>query len=292
MNINKYFSKLALLFVAIAWGSSAVVIKSSTDTLPAGTLLAWRFTLAFLFLVTFNLKKLKMIDKSYWKSGFLIGLCLFLACFTQTIGVMLEMPGKSLFLSSAYCVFVPFLTWLLLKKRPKITHIIAAFLCTAGIILVSTEGGFYISFGDSISIISSIFWALQIVTIAKYSKEKDPSLITLLQFAVCMVLAWGYSFLFENPISVTWKCDTILSVLYLGFVCSGLCFFLQTAAQKIENPTNTAIILSFENIIGLIFGALLFNEKFTTRSIIGFILMFTAIIVAENLGTTKSVPPA
>ena len=121
-----------------------------------------------------------MIDKSYWKSGFLIGLCLFAACFTQTIGVMLEMPGKSLFLSSAYCVFVPFLTWLLLKKRPKITHIIAAFLCTAGI----------------------------------------------------------------------------------------------------------------ENIIGLIFGALLFNEKFTTRSIIGFILMFTAIIVAENLGTTKSVPPA
>ena len=53
------FGKLALLFVAVAWGSSMVVIKGSTDYLPAGTLLAMRFTIASIALAIVNNKKLK-----------------------------------------------------------------------------------------------------------------------------------------------------------------------------------------------------------------------------------------
>ena len=123
------FGKLALIFVAIAWGSSMVVIKGSTDTLPAGTLLACRFTIASILLALANIKKLKQLNKDYIISGIIIGLCLFFAYFTQTIGVMLEMPGKSHFLSSAYCVFVPFLGWLVLKEKPKMYHIMAAVMC-------------------------------------------------------------------------------------------------------------------------------------------------------------------
>ena len=63
------FGKLALLFVAVAWGSSMVVIKGSTDILPAGSLLAWRFTIAALVLGLVNIKRLKQIDKEYIKSG-------------------------------------------------------------------------------------------------------------------------------------------------------------------------------------------------------------------------------
>ena len=43
-------AKLALLVVAIVWGSSLVVVKSSTDTLPPIFLLALRFTIGCLTL--------------------------------------------------------------------------------------------------------------------------------------------------------------------------------------------------------------------------------------------------
>lgn len=276
------FGKLALIFVAVAWGSSMVVIKGSTDTLPPGTLLACRFTIASIILLIANWKKLKMIDKEYIKSGIYIGLCLFMAFFTQTVGVMLEMPGKSHFLSSAYCVFVPFLGWLILKERPKLFHIIAAVMCAVGIIMVSVVGSFSISFGDSISIISSVFWAMQIVAIAKWGNDKDPVIITMLQFMVCAVLAWIFTLTMENPFAIQWNAGAVGGVLYLGIVCSGICFLLQTIAQKTENPTSVSIILSFENIFGLVFGAVFFNEKFTVNAIIGFILIFSAIIVAET----------
>ena len=202
------FGKLALLFVAVAWGSSMVVIKGSTDILPAGSLLAWRFTIAALVLGIVNIKRLKQIDKEYIKSGILIGVCLFMAYFTQTLGVMLEMPGKSHFLSSAYCVFVPFLGWIILKERPKIYHIIAAIMCAIGIILVSLVGSFSISYGDSISIISSVFWAAQIIAIAKWGNGKDPVLITILEFVVCAILSLGFHTNYGRSICYTVECSS------------------------------------------------------------------------------------
>ena len=171
---------LSLIFVAVAWGSSMVVIKGSTDTLPPGLLLTCRFTIASAMLAITNGKKLKQIDKEYIKSGIFIGVCLFMAYFTQTMGVMLEMPGKSHFLSSAYCVFVPFIGWFVLKEKPKIYHIIAAIMCAIGIIMVSLVGSFSLSFGDTFSIISSVFWASQIIAIAKWGNDKDPLLLSLI----------------------------------------------------------------------------------------------------------------
>lgn len=81
-----FYAKLSLLLVAIAWGSSLVVVKSSTDTLPATYLLALRFTIGCLVLCAVFHKKLHQIDGGYIKSGILIGGSLFMAYITQTLG--------------------------------------------------------------------------------------------------------------------------------------------------------------------------------------------------------------
>ena len=49
--------KLLLLFIAVAWGSSMVVIKGSTDFIPPGMLLALRFTIASIILAIIYRKK-------------------------------------------------------------------------------------------------------------------------------------------------------------------------------------------------------------------------------------------
>lgn len=279
---QKYKGKLMLLFVALAWGSTMVVIKGATDFIPPGFLLACRFTLASAALLFINRKKLHMLDRDYIKSGIIIGLCLFLAYFTQTIGVMLEMPGKSHFLSSAYCVFVPWLAWAILKEKPTKYNVTAAIMCAVGIVLVSVAGGFSISLGDSTSILSSVFWASQIVAIARFGKGKDPMLISMLQFMTSGVCAWIFTIFAEDLSTIQVNTGVIIGVLYLGLICSGMCFSFQTIAQKTEDPTSVSIILSFENIFGIICGVVFFSEQLTVRSVIGFTLMFIAIIVSET----------
>lgn len=273
--------KLLLLFIAVAWGSSMVVIKGSTDFIPPGMLLALRFTIASVILALIYRKQLKLIDKDYIKAGIFIGVCLFCAYFTQTIGVMLEMPGKSHFLSSAYCVFVPFIGWIVLREKPKMYHIVAATMCAVGIIFVSVAGTFSISFGDSISILSSLFWASQIIAIAKWGEDKDPGIITMLQFIVSAVLAWGFTLTQEHLGKVQINGGSNLRSSLPRYRLFGLCFLFQTISQKTESPTSVSIILSFENIFGIVFGMVFFNETMTVNKAIGFVLMFAAILIAE-----------
>lgn len=65
-------AKLALLVVAIVWGSSLVVVKSSTDTLPPIFLLALRFTIGCLTLALIFHKKLRLLNWDYMKMVLLL----------------------------------------------------------------------------------------------------------------------------------------------------------------------------------------------------------------------------
>lgn len=112
-------AKLALLVVAIVWGSSLVVVKSSTDTLPPIFLLALRFTIGCLTLALIFHKKLRLLNWDYMKMDFIIGLCLFLAYSSQTIGVIFAMPVKALFIISILCYCTVYdVEWL--KERNQV----------------------------------------------------------------------------------------------------------------------------------------------------------------------------
>ena len=112
-------------------------------------------------------------------------------------------------------------------------------------------------------------------------KDKDPGIITMLQFIVSAILAWAFTLTQETAGNVQINGEVVFGVLYLGIVCSGLCFLFQTISQKTESPTSVSIILSFENIFGIIFGMVFFNEQMTVNKAIGFVLMFAAILIAE-----------
>lgn len=195
---------------------------------------------------------------------------------------MLEMPGKSTFLSSAYCVFVPFLAWAAIKQRPDRFNITASVMCVVGIMISSVTSELSISFGDMLSLSSSFFYALQIVLISKFGKGKDPALITILQFAMVAVCSWIATFVFEDPMAVSWNIGAVAGVLYLALVCTTLVLLLQNVAQKCAEPTSVAIILSLESVFGVIFGILFFQEIVTVHSIIGFAMSFAAILISET----------
>ncbi len=60
---------------------------------------------------------------------------------SQTVGLTMIEPGRSAFLTSAYCVLVPFVSWLLMRQRPAARNIVAAALCLTGVGFVSLGSG-------------------------------------------------------------------------------------------------------------------------------------------------------
>lgn len=48
-----------------------------------------------------------------------VGLTYWGTMVTQTIGLQTIEPGRSAFLTAAYCVLTPFATWIISKNRPR-----------------------------------------------------------------------------------------------------------------------------------------------------------------------------
>ena len=274
-------SKTALFGASIIWGSSFLVVKSTMDSMQPHTLLAIRFTIGSILLCLIFHKRLKKLNKDYLISGGIIGVFLFIAYSIQTIGITDTTPGKNAFLTAVYCVIVPYLYWIVDKNRPDKYNIIAAVLCLSGIGLVSINSDFRIQFGDAFSLISGFFYAAHMVSISKLSKDRDPVLLTIVQFSYTAIISWVVTLLFED-IPKSFSANAIAELLYLAVFATAIALLLQNIGQKYTKPAPAAIILSLEAVFGVIFSVIFFKEEITLKLFFGFLLIFIAIITSET----------
>ncbi|WP_311492418.1 DMT family transporter [uncultured Anaerococcus sp.] len=290
-NKNRFLGKLMLLIVAILWGSSLTVVKLAQDTFRPNMILAIRFTISALILGLIFWKKLKTMTKHDIKNGLLIGVFLFMAYSIQTIGVGYTDPGRSAFLSASYCVIVPFLAWFALKKRPDRFNIIAAAFTIGGIYFVSMAGGNGTSvfdqgkeaiLGDGLALLAGFLFAAHIVAVTKLSEGKDPILMTILQFTMAAILSIVVTVVFEDNSAIVLSKKAVLGVGYLAIMCTTVALLLQNIGQKFATASSAALILSTESIFGILIPVMMGIESLNLNKIIGFVLIFIAIVISET----------
>ena len=283
MKNKKYIlSKAALFIAALIWGSTFVVVKDATFTMGASFILAMRFSIGSLVLISIYYKKLKIIDKSYLKGGLIMGTTLFISFWMQVFGLTLDTtPGKSAFLCAIYCVIVPFLYWIVIKEKPDKYNFIAAFLCIIGIGLVSLNENLYITSGDLITILSGFFAAINIIATSIYCKNKDALILTILQLSVVAILSW-IIVIITKGFPTEYTKTAVFGVVYLGIFATAIGLLFQSIGIKNTNPSSAALILSLEAVFGIIFSIIVYNEQITTKLAIGFVFISIAVIVSET----------
>lgn len=279
--LKRILPKFALFSAALIWGSSFFIVKNTVDIFPTNFLLAIRFTIGCLLLCVLFPKKLTQLNRTCLWQGIVLGLLIFTAYCIQTIGLTDTTPGKNAFLTAAYCILVPFLYWITDKRRPDLYNFSAAFLCLAGIGLVSFDGSFSMRFGDAMTLISALFFAAHIVAGARFGGKSDPILLTILQFGVAAVCSWILGFTTETfpkeiPLNAT------LGLLYLAVFATTIALLLQNIGLKYADPTSGAILLSLESVFGVLFSMLFYQERLTLRLGAGFLLIFIAVILSET----------
>ncbi len=277
-NVN---AKMALFGAAIIWGSSFLIVKNSMDVMQPHMLLAFRFTIGCILLSMIFHKRLRKLSKDYFIKGGIIGLCLFLAYSLQTIGITDTTPGKNAFLTAIYCVIVPFLFWLVDKKKPDVFHVIAAFISIIGIGLVSLSGEFTIRMGDAFTLAGGFVYAAHLVSVAKFGRDKDPILLTIVQFFYAAIFSWIIALLFED-FPTTWNSNSVSGLLYLAVFATAVALLLQNVGQKYSKPAPAAIILSMESVFGVLFSVVFYHEQITVKIFFGFLFIFIAVIISET----------
>ena len=274
-----------IILATVIWGSSFVVMKSSVDVLPTFWLLAIRFTFSALILAAVFWRRWKVLDREYLLGGTVMGFFLFLAYAFQTFGLERTTPGKNAFFTAVYCVIVPFLYWVIARRRPDRYNLLAAFLCVAGIALVSVTGDNATAFnpGDGLTLMGGFFFACHIVAVARYSEERDIFLLTTLQFASFALFSWlGALFISPAPDPAVFDGGLVFSIAYLVVFASCGALLFQNIGQKYTAPATAAVLLSLEAPFGVLFSILFADERPTPLMFAGFALIFIAVVCSET----------
>lgn len=277
--------RLLIIAATIIWGSSFVIVKDVTNSMPPAWILVVRFTAAAIIMAVAFLKYRELyFERSHVGFGLLFGLAMFLAYYTQTIGITDTTPGKNAFLTGTYCVIVPFLAWVLVRRRPNRYNIVAAVLCIVGIGFISLDDSLTMRFGDAMTLVCAVFYALHIILVSQFAQGRNIYVLTMWQFvgvAVCSLIVGG---LFEPmPDWAAVPMDCWVSLAYLAVACTTVALLFQNIGQAHLPPASAALLLSLEAVFGVAFSVALGAETLTLRIVFGFALVFVAIIVSEVL---------
>lgn len=276
------WGRLALLTTAVIWGSSFVILKNAIDGLGVMWVLAMRFTISAVLLLALAGKRLRSMSRASVRGSVLIGVCLAAAYIVQTYGLKYTTPGKNAFLTTTYCVMVPFLAWLVYKRKPGLHNVAAAVLCVAGIGFVALDAGFgEVNTGDVLTIFSGVFYALQIILMEQYISGCDSLSVSAVEFSTAAVICLVGTFAFEGTPAMP-ASGQIFAVLYLAVMCTALCFFLQAWGMKYTPSSTAAMIMTLEAVFGTIFSVILYHEQVTPRLLAGFALIFVAVVLSET----------
>lgn len=285
-------AEAALLVCGIIWGSGFVVMKNSLDLLPINWLLALRFCLAAVLLSAILHKQIRSAGKKTILSGLLCGVVLYVAFFVQTYGLQYTTAGNNAFLTAIYVVLVPFLLWLVTKRRPAGRAFLAGVLCLAGVGIIALNADFSMNIGDLWTLLSGLFYAIHIVCVSHFTQQGAQVMpMTAMQFTGTALCALAAALLFEPfPGRETLLSpDTLGALLYLGLACTLLALVLQNVGIRYAPAAHASLLMSTEAPFGFLFGILLLGEPFTPRFLLGALLIIGSILLSE-LGHSKKKP--
>lgn len=113
-------------------------------------------------------------------------------------------------------------------------------------------------------------------TVSSIRKRKD----LIIGGISCGILSGIPALLFEHP-EFSAICRAWMPILYAGIMSCGVAYTLQIIGQKNMNPTVASLILSLESCISVLAGWVLLGQQLSAKEILGCVIMFAAIILAQ-----------
>ena len=294
MNKAQIKNSFLLFLTAFIWGSAFVAQSVGMDHVGPFTFNCVRSFVGGLVLIpciTFlrSLKKKEegnkierktLVTKVELIGGICCGVALFAASNMQQVGILYTTVGKSGFITALYVVIVPILGIFLKKRVPKIIWFCVGLSVVGLYLLCMTGETFTLNKGDMFILICAVLFSFHILIIDHFSPKGDGVVISCIQFFTCGILSVVLMFATETP-NVTDILAAKWPILYAGVLSSGVAYTLQVVAQKNVNPTVASLILCLESVVSALTGWLILHEVLSSRELLGCVLMFVAIVLAQ-----------
>lgn len=282
---------LAILTVAVVWGTTFLSIRVAVETIPAWFVAGIRQFLAAVIMLLILLYR-KQFQWIGWKNlGYqLIFSSLMLIMANGLTTVAEETLTSSLTsLISATSPIVVFLGSVAIGlQKFTVRAMLGLFMCFGGILFIFWDGINDLAnpdyrFGILLLLFAIAGWASGTIFTKKMNiQSKNISLNLFYQFAFAGIIQIIFALLFsENYNFENWSVKSISAMLYLSLFGSVAAFFAYHYALTKVSPVQVSILAYINTIISIFLSWLILNEEISAKFIIAAILIILGVFVTN-----------
>ena len=220
--------------------------------------------------------------------GTLCGIMMFVATNLQQFGMNLGTnSGKAGFITALYILIVPIIGLFVGRRASRIIWACAAVSVAGLFLLCNLDDMASFCAGDALVFLCAIAFAGHIMIVDRFAPRVDCLKMSCIQLFVCGVVSMAAAFIFESP-DLSEILDNFFAIFYSGFMSSGIAYTLQMVGQRYTRPTLVSMIMSLESVFAMVSNIVfpLISTSMapyflSAREVVGCVLIFAAIIVAQ-----------
>lgn len=283
---------LALLVLALMWGTSYAFIKLGVQdgNLPTFTLIASRLLIGFVFLaavVAVAREPLPRSPRIYMHLLVMAVINIVIPFYLITTAERSVDSAIAAIINGAVPLVVILLAALVLHDEPiTLGRLLGLLVGYAGVIVIVSPGlatstGGEMS-GELALVGSTIAYGIGAVYTRRNMRGLRPMIPAMFQVGFAFAIVAVLALVNENPLGVSWNGDAILAVVWLGIFGSGAAYLLNFRLLARIGATRTSILAYFLPIIGIVSGALMFQERIDPLVLVGTALVLGGIALVNG----------
>lgn len=289
------------MFLVVAiWSVSPLFTKAFFDYYSAT---AYTLLCALISAISFTLmsaKKIKLLNKQYFKVAIITGICYSMACISQKVGLQYTTPAMYAFLENTSCIIVPLLMLFMFRQKPCKPVAWASVICLAGCFVLSGanfSSGFGI--GEILCALAGFLYAGNIVGTGVYAKKMDVILYLMIQqwvnvflsvaLMVCLHCIRPGGVAFEY-IHFSFDFKILGLAILVNLLTNCLCWILRTITVTKLDVTVVTITMSTPALFTTILSVMMGLDTVTWSLVVGAVLILGAVLLSglgENFSAKK-----
>lgn len=269
---------LVLFLLTAVWGLTFPLVQGALAYASPLVFLALRFGIAAVVFPLVVWPRAFRLSREHWFKGGWIGLFLWGGYAFQTFGLAHTTAARSGFLTGTLVPMTPLFSWLLFRHRIDLRAWIAVLLAFAGTTVMSkpTEGG--LNFGDGLTLMCAVCFALQIVLINRWGRRENKIQLTWTQ-----ILATGILCVIAMPVQpqhLAWSPYLVVALLITALFATTIGIWAQLRFQPRISATAAAIIYACEPIFAGLASWLILDIVPGPATLLGAALIFSGMILS------------
>ncbi len=273
-----------ILLVTFFWGITFPLIKFALEYISPVVFLALRFSVSAVMLVPFIFKSGRLMDRRMARIGMTAGVFLFLGYYFQTVGLDFTTAANSGIITGIYVVILPLISYAYLKLKVSRLDVIASVIAFAGLFIMSASSlalrSSTVEFGDILTVICGIAYALQIAYVSKYSGGLDSTVFTFYQILTVALLSAVFIPTYSTSL-FTINALVVFVIVFTALFGGVLAYFITTKALVYVEPASAGIIFVGEPIFAAISAVFIGGEVLGPLTILGGSVMVFAMFLTS-----------